>query len=915
MEVTVCSGPLTAHSPIMSFRPWDRINLKPPVDLYYKVTIEGDLLLTWTDSQSVAHPLVYDVRYFPKGTLDSWEYVDGVTMQPVSLRKLSPGVTYVIQVRCRFQHIPGLQSTWSRPLYTDIEEVTYLPEKVLVSTGSNVTIYCILHNWSVNAKNVVWWLNTREKVPERQYSVINDHVSGVTLLNLDPKQESYTLHCCPQIGEWSFCCLSSAALYTTESDVLISCETNGDLTAMTCSWNTIQSVRFQYQVRFMACSITEGAGNFSSVLGCPQGGLGIGSCTFQPLFIMACYQMWVEFGTELDPLRSAPVQVLPFDWVKPNPPYDLVAITDPEGYLNTEWKRHELLPFKFKYEMRYRMDSPDADWEVLTSYNQSVVVPVSDPCQIHTVQVRCSRHDQDGLWSDWSRQSFSHVRNSRAPSKGPDFWRLLQEDPGKNQTNVTLHFMPLEKEKPLCCVEGFLVEFHNLSGQVWSNRLGLVVFYSFLWNETIHTVTVMARNDVGLSLRNTRMILAPPTKKSKSLSQFSVMRINSSCVTLAWTLLPVPSNPLSFVIEWRAQSTVGGVKWVRVPAHIRTFILRDHFLSSEDYGFTLYPIFPDGEGEPIFVEEDRGRSTGPHSPYMLLLVIAFLLVLALAISQHQKMKLVWRDVPDPNNCSWAKGVDFTKEKTVENLFKQHEMPMSCPLLLGLETISEALIVDKTKLPIEVKEMEWTFDNTEEREACVSPAMEGYQELPAPKMSITSSSAMSLTPSTTVYSSILFQDKAGLCCRLPKSFSSSSDEDKSSGDSNIPESSFWGLLDGRLPCFLKAARFRSCSFNSQDEFSDTMDCDDEAVSDLAVGGECFGMGMSSGDREQGENLQRQAARVCAKESPDLNPLLCHQESTCNLADTPAQIIPLYVPQIQTLSFWSPRGKTPEWVSEV
>lgn len=92
--------------------------------------------------------------------------------------------------------------------------MTYLPENVLVSTDSNVTIYCILHNWSVNAKSIVWWLDTREKVPERQYSVINDHVSGVTLLNLDPKQESYILHCCPQIGERSFCGLSSAALYT-----------------------------------------------------------------------------------------------------------------------------------------------------------------------------------------------------------------------------------------------------------------------------------------------------------------------------------------------------------------------------------------------------------------------------------------------------------------------------------------------------------------------------------------------------------------------------------------------------------------------------------------------------------------------------------------------------------------------------
>lgn len=37
-------------------------------------------------------------------------------------------------------------------------------------------------------------------------------------------------------------------------------------------------------------------------------------------------------------------------------------------------------------------------------------------------------------------------------------------------------------------------------------------------------------------------------------------------------------------------------------------VFPDHFSSFEDYGFTLYPIFPDGEGEAIFVE---GKSYFP----------------------------------------------------------------------------------------------------------------------------------------------------------------------------------------------------------------------------------------------------------------------------------------------------------------
>lgn len=67
-----------------------------------------------------------------------------------------------------------------------VTDVMYFPPKILTSVGSNASFHCIYRNENqiISSKQIVWWMNLAEKIPEIQYSAVNDHVSKVTFSNL-----------------------------------------------------------------------------------------------------------------------------------------------------------------------------------------------------------------------------------------------------------------------------------------------------------------------------------------------------------------------------------------------------------------------------------------------------------------------------------------------------------------------------------------------------------------------------------------------------------------------------------------------------------------------------------------------------------------------------------------------------------
>lgn len=330
-----------------------------------------------------------------------------------------------------------------------------------------------------------------------------------------------------------------------------------------------------------------------------------------------------------------------------------------------------------------------------------IVVP--DMCHVYVVQVRCMHTSGTGYWSDWSDSVYSTVQNSRAPERGPDFWRILQDDLYRNQTNVTLLFEHLPISADLYCVDGFVVHHQTSSGTVTREEIELVSSYSFEWNQGSHTVTVEAYNSLGSSANNINMTLERQPRR-RCVRSFHVLVINNTCVSLSWSLLDNSSVPLFMVVQWLPQRQQdsnhhkgqSGETWARLPYTDYSVYLRGDFFGSEEYAFYLYPVFAEGEGEPVYTIATRGDPAA----YMMLMIISFLsiiLFVTLVLSQNQMKKVVWKEVPNPNKCSWAKGLDFKKVDTLDRLLRPSEGLPAWPLLLPSENISEVVIADKADL--------------------------------------------------------------------------------------------------------------------------------------------------------------------------------------------------------------------------
>ncbi|KAJ8274499.1 hypothetical protein COCON_G00091240 [Conger conger] len=891
LRVNVSRGNRSAFSPAVHLIPQKLVRPDPPAELWYNMTTEGELRLHWTHSQPVTGRLTYDVRYSSNISLNSWVHLDKVITQPVTLTGMNAGMTYTVQVRCRILGEPGLWSDWSQSLFVYLHEVTYLPESVFTSVGANVTVYCIFNNRSLNARNVVWWLNGNEKVPESLYSVVNERVSSVTLPNVRPlKRHPYSmLHCCQQSGEKFLCSYRYASLYTDDVSVAISCETNGDLSAMTCRWNISLGGKFHYRTSDTPFDDAEEQLAVTEARECPSEASGLRSCTFRPILPFAYYMMWLSFGTKEGTVKSQPVYVIPMDMVKPYPPFDLEAVTVTEGYLRATWKRPELPVYDFLFEVRYAVDEPDPLWRVYTSeVNVTVVFPVPDPCVVYTVMVRCKPLHGPGFWSEWSKRQHSTVQISRAPEWGPDFWRVLKDDRERNQTNVTILLTPLTREATLCCVTGIVVQHRTSGGAAWIEQLGLVSTYTFPWREEVHTITVLAVNSLGPSKRNTNMTLVRRASQPRSISSFSSAMVNGSCVALAWSLFPNSSAPVSFVAEWssRGRARLGDpwlrVKWVRVSAPSHSLYLHDRFYASEEYQFVLHPIFANGEGEPFYNKEDWGRPSAQHAAYALLLIIVFMSVVlffTLAASQRQMMKLVWKDVPNPNNCSWAQGVDFRKAEAVENLFRHPERLTSCPLLLEMETISEVVIVEKTH-PAALREKERA----------------GWAEK---ALNASVSSAGSSALSSIAYATVLPRVEGDRSHRRPQeSLSSCSDEGNFSANTSDMSGSYPGALwepegaplNPRYPC-------HSCT--SAEDFSENSDQEDQSLDGMGSRRDLYYLGMTSQkeEGEEGRPFRRESALGC---SPESSPLLGQQESRPHGGEASGKGVSRYMPQFQTVA---------------
>ncbi|XP_052455578.1 leptin receptor [Carassius gibelio] len=921
LTISITLNETTALSPKMQVSTHHLRRPDAPVNLHYNVTTEGEVIFRWSDTQPDSYAVNYEIRYSSNSSLQQWEMVKVKGRSWVPLNDLSSAIRYTVQVRCQ-SHF-SYWSEWSQPFYFTLD-VSYIPAEVFTAPGSEVTVSAVFHNRSWSASKAVWMLNGQVKIPESHYRVINEQVSAVTVTVDEPGFD--TLMCCHQWGERFKCFIAYAKIYTQGMfNADITCQSkNSEEDTMRCEWNksTWAQVRLLYSSRrYTMCeTISEMEGSeeaeesMSLVKECPSGPGDHRECTLRNLSMFSCYKIWLEVEGGRGKVRSFPVYVAPIDVVKPSSPTDLEATTLPNKTLSVSWKRPNLPVYDMQYELRFvaLRGMANTQWKVMGPLLEpNAEILLEESCVQFNVEVRCRRLNGSGYWSDWSMSYTSVVYNRKAPEMGPDFWRIIQEDPLRNvtNTNVTLIIkQPILAGDPYSCVEGLVFE-HQASGRaVWSNETTLVQFHSFQWRKEAHTVTVMSRNALGISTRNRNITLFHQPKR-RVVRSFSVVA-NASCVHLSWSLLPDHPVPQSFVIEWldlnkdpeQDMSLIERLQWVRVQSTARDLSLCRRFYGSEE--FTLYPVFVDGEGEPVRYTATRGSPAA----YILLLIIAFLsmvLFVTLLISQNQMRKLMWKDVPNPNNCSWAKGMDFRQIDTMENLFPHSEGLTACPLLLVSESICEVEIIEKphpVTLEHEKDNVVLTY-NSGDKTTTSSALLADSSEPLSLEASTAAPTPETSGQSSVTYSTILLSDQPSLLRKQQESLSSSSDEGNfSANNSDISGSFPGGLWDlENHVCSDSANPRHSSSYNSVEEFSDTSDQDYEASENTGVAKDLYYLEVNEEEDEDEEEIKETQGEQEKNEivvRVDARPLLESKDSTSVDSNNISHSIPLYLPQFRT-----------------
>ncbi|XP_073644831.1 leptin receptor isoform X4 [Tursiops truncatus] len=682
MYLKITSGGVIFHSPPMSVQPINVVKPDPPLGLCMKITDTGNLKISWSSPTLVPFQLQYQVKYSENSTKNMRKADEIVSATSLLVDSVLPGSSYEVQVRSKRLDGPGIWSDWSTPLTFTTQDVIYFPPKILTTVGSNVSFHCIYKNENkiISSKKIVWWMNLAEKIPQSQYDVVGDHVSKVTFPNLNATKPrgKFTydaVYCCNEHE----CHHRYAELYVIDVNINISCETDGYLTKMTCRWSpsAIQSLvgstlQLRYQRSSLYCSDVPSIHPISEPKDCHLQRDGFYECLFQPIFLLSGYTMWIRINHSLGSLDSPPTCVIPDSVVKPLPPSSVKAeITVKIGLLKISWEKPVFPENNLQFQIRYGLSGKKVQWKVFEVYDaklKSASFPVPDLCAVYAVQVRCKRLDGLGYWSNWSTPAYTIVTDIKVPIRGPEFWRIINEDNTKKERNVTLLWKPLMKNDSLCSVRRYVVKHHTSRNGTWSEDVGNHTKFTFLWTEQAHSVTILAVNSIGASSANFNLTFSWPMSKVNIVQSLSAYPLNSSCVILSWMLSPSDYNLMYFILEWKILHEDNEIKWLRIPSSVKKYYVHDDEKHQHDAG--LYVIVP-------------------------IIISSSILLLGTLLISHQRMKkLFWEDVPNPKNCSWAQGLNFQKPETFEHLFIKHTESVTFgPLLLEPETISEDISVD------------------------------------------------------------------------------------------------------------------------------------------------------------------------------------------------------------------------------
>ncbi|XP_062834285.1 leptin receptor isoform X2 [Anolis carolinensis] len=943
MWLKITNGIALLQSPLMSVKPIDIVKPEPPLHLKMEMTDKGQLKISWSSPASKSYPLQYEIKCFANSTKNVWQVVQITLETSLIINNALFDSSYNIQVRCKRHYGSGLWSDWSIPYSMNLQDVMYFPQKILASVGTNVSFYCISKTKDriISSRKIIWWLNLAKEIPRSQYTIVNDYISKVTLVNLSAMNPGgkflfNALYCCNENKE---CNHHYAELYIIDVNISITCETDGNLQKMTCRWFTNGdpllsecTLLLRYYRSDVYCSESPTISSYSKIKECQPQRNNSYECIFQPFYLLSGYTMWIEIKHSLGTVTSQPVCILPKEVVKPFSPSNVKAeITEEVGLLLVRWNNPEFPKYDLQFQIRYAANGTKINWEmqeISTPSVSSAIVIVPDPCTVYIVQVRCSLTDGVGYWSDWSRPAYTVIKDIKAPLRGPEFWRIVDEDPVTNQNNVTLFWKPLMKNLSLCSVLGYMVEHTTSDNVTWSDYVENDTTYTFSWAEDVHTIKVIAINSIGASSVNFILTLSKQMSTVNIVESLRTYPVNSSCVIVTWTLSPVSYIITSFVIEWINLNGEEQIKWIMVPSDIRRHHIFDNFILIDKYRFSLYPITCEGVMKPYVTDGFSKGEMENHNDvnvYVILPLVISCSVLLFGgfLILHQRMKtLFWDDVPNPKNCSWAQGVNFQKPETFEHLFLKHPEALSFgPLLLEPEIVLEDVTIDKARNNEEKQDLRAidslfaTIQDLEHDSACSSGHFNSAS-LSESVCDVETSRGMT-GQSNVKYATIITNSMSGGLYEPPKDLSSSLDRGFI-GHHSLASASFssssWAMGNQGfviLPECHQTLPRKSLSLSvSSEGFSELSEQDKAFTGEDSLEGGMFYLGMSPFERQETDLFLTESSNMACQfhtsaligsirfpqniaSNLNLNPFISRHE-------TSVQTFISYMPQFQPLA---------------
>uniref|UniRef100_J3RZS9 Interleukin-6 receptor subunit beta n=1 Tax=Crotalus adamanteus TaxID=8729 RepID=J3RZS9_CROAD len=489
-----------------------------------------------------------------------------------------------------------------------------IPESpVVLSTGSNFTAFCILHDdCSYYAEQVIWKTKTTV-VPKEQYSIINRTVSSVTFNDTSMLVSPLTCNILVPGGlVQNIYGIQIQLGFPPEKPTNLSCvviQTQVTIFIQRCSWepgrdtllSTNYFLKYRWPTKVYPDCIPQDSNN---------------SCTISDVVFFVTLEMWVEAKNELGIAESDHIEFDPITYVKPLSPHKLsVNSGEFPRILRLSWENRfneaqQLLKYKIQYKILNRNDWNEIPPEDTASPRTSFTLQELRPNTAYQIRLCCAV-SLSKYWSDWN-EVIGFTAEDR-PSKGPVLWRNIKTSYSTGNWTLGL----LWKELTPSEANGVILKYEvSISGRPplsFPTRYYTLNTTQLILNVQNGTyyVSVTAFNKVGKS--PTSVLLIPATN-SKAPVKNIVAFPEGGKLWVNWT---APKESVSkYIIEW--QETCNNLscptEWQQEPGSKQRTFLKGTVKPYKCYIITVYPLYIGGQGEgestQAYLQQDV-PATGP----------------------------------------------------------------------------------------------------------------------------------------------------------------------------------------------------------------------------------------------------------------------------------------------------------------